>query len=93
VVLAEGRALAAAIEPNPLLGEQHVSLEVAGRVETGGVMDWVVWVVVAAIVVLVGAAYLAGRRRARQVLAGRSMELGPVDGSPGGDVDASEGGP
>jgi CBS domain-containing protein len=38
-------------------------------------MAWVVWVVVAAIVVLVGAAYLAGRGRARQVLAGRSMEL------------------
>jgi CBS domain-containing protein len=38
-------------------------------------MDWVVWVVVAAIVILVGAAYLAGRRRARQVLAGRSIEL------------------
>jgi CBS-domain-containing membrane protein len=33
-------------------------------------MDWVVWVVVAAIAALVGAAYLAGRRRARQVLAG-----------------------
>jgi hypothetical protein len=30
----------------------------------------VVWVVVAAIDILVGAAYLAGRRRARQVLAG-----------------------
>jgi CBS domain-containing protein len=38
-------------------------------------MDWVVWVVVAAIFILVGAAYLAGRKRARQVLAGRSMEL------------------
>jgi CBS-domain-containing membrane protein len=38
-------------------------------------MDWVVWVVVAAIVILVGAAYLAGLRRARQVLAGRSMEF------------------
>jgi CBS domain-containing protein len=37
-------------------------------------MDWVVWVVVAGLVVLVGVAYLAGRRRARQVLAGRSME-------------------
>lgn len=34
-----------------------------------------VWVVVAAIVTLAGAAYLAGRTRARQVLAGRSMEL------------------
>jgi CBS-domain-containing membrane protein len=38
-------------------------------------MDWVVWVVVAAIVLVVGAAYLAGRTRARQVLAGRSMEV------------------
>jgi CBS domain-containing protein len=38
-------------------------------------MEWVIWVVVAAIVILVGAAYLAGRTRARQVLAGRSMEL------------------
>jgi CBS domain-containing protein len=38
-------------------------------------MDWVIWVVVAAIIVLVGAAYLAGQRRARQVLAGRSMDL------------------
>jgi CBS domain-containing protein len=38
-------------------------------------MDWVVWVVVAAMVILVGAAYLGGRKRARQVLAGRSMEL------------------
>lgn len=34
-----------------------------------------VWVVVAAIVVLVSAAYLAGRKRARQILAGRSMDL------------------
>lgn len=38
-------------------------------------MDWVIWVVVAGIVILLSAAYLAGRRRARQVLAGRSMEL------------------
>jgi CBS domain-containing protein len=37
-------------------------------------MDWVVWVVVGAIIILVGAAYLAGRTRARQVLAGRSMK-------------------
>jgi CBS domain-containing protein len=38
-------------------------------------VDWVVWVLVAAIVILVAAAYLAGRTRAGQVLAGRSMEL------------------
>jgi CBS domain-containing protein len=38
-------------------------------------VDWVVWVLVGAIVVLVGAAYLAGRTRAGQVLAGRSMEV------------------
>jgi CBS domain-containing protein len=38
-------------------------------------MDWVVWVLVGALVILVGAAYLAGRKRAGQVLAGRSMEL------------------
>jgi CBS domain-containing protein len=37
-------------------------------------MDWVVWVVVGAIVILVSAAYLAGRTRARQILAGRSVE-------------------
>jgi CBS domain-containing protein len=37
-------------------------------------MDWVVWVVIGAIVILVGAAYLAGRTRAGQVLAGRSMK-------------------
>jgi CBS domain-containing protein len=37
-------------------------------------MDWVIWVVVAAIAILVGAAYLTGRTRARQVLAARSME-------------------
>jgi CBS domain-containing protein len=38
-------------------------------------MEWVVWVLVGAIVILVGAAYWAGRTRAGQVLAGRSMEL------------------
>jgi CBS domain-containing protein len=38
-------------------------------------VDWVVWVLVGAIVILVGAAYFAGRSRAGQVLAGRSMEL------------------
>ena len=37
-------------------------------------MDWVVWVVVGAIVILVSGAYLAGRTRAGQVLAGRSMK-------------------
>jgi CBS domain-containing protein len=37
-------------------------------------MDWVVWVVVGAIVILVSAAYLGGRTRARQILAGRSIE-------------------
>lgn len=37
-------------------------------------MDWVVPVVIGAIVILVGAAYLAGRTRARQILAGRSMK-------------------
>lgn len=37
-------------------------------------MDWVVWVVVGAIVILVSAAYLAGRTRASQVLAERSMK-------------------
>jgi CBS domain-containing protein len=36
-------------------------------------MDWAVWVVVGAVVLLVGAAYLAGRTRARQILAGRSI--------------------
>jgi CBS domain-containing protein len=38
-------------------------------------MEWVVWVMVAAIVILVSGAYLAGRTRAGQVLAGHSMEL------------------
>lgn len=37
-------------------------------------MDWVVPVVIGAIVILVGAAYLAGQTRARQILAGRSMK-------------------
>jgi CBS domain-containing protein len=37
-------------------------------------MDRTVWVVVGAIVILVSAAYLAGRTRARQILAGRSIE-------------------
>jgi CBS domain-containing protein len=37
-------------------------------------MDWVVWVVVGAIVILVGGAYLAGRTRAGQILARRSMK-------------------
>jgi CBS domain-containing protein len=37
-------------------------------------MDWVVWVVVGAVVLLVSAAYFAGRTRARQILAGRSIE-------------------
>src|SRR5688572_27064279 len=36
-------------------------------------MEWVVWVVVAAILLLVGAAYMAGRTRAGQVLAGRAI--------------------
>jgi CBS domain-containing protein len=38
-------------------------------------MDWVVWVLVGAMVILVGAAYLAGRTRAGQALAGRSMKV------------------
>ena len=38
-------------------------------------MDWVVWVLIGAMVILVGAAYLAGRTRAGQVLAGRSMKV------------------
>ena len=37
-------------------------------------MDWVVWVVVGAILIIVSGAYLAGRTRAGQVLAGRSMK-------------------
>jgi CBS domain-containing protein len=36
-------------------------------------MEWVVWVVVAAILLLVGAAYMAGRTRAGQVVAGRAI--------------------
>jgi CBS domain-containing protein len=38
-------------------------------------MEWVVWVLVGAIILLVGGAYLAGRKRGRQVLARRSIEL------------------
>jgi CBS domain-containing protein len=38
-------------------------------------MDWMLWVLVGAIVILVGAAYLTGRTRAGQVLAGRSMKV------------------
>ena len=38
-------------------------------------MDWVIWVMAGAIVILVGAAYVAGRTRAGQVLAGRSMKV------------------
>lgn len=37
-------------------------------------MDWVVLVVIGAIVIVVGAAYLAGRTRGGQILAGRSMK-------------------
>jgi CBS domain-containing protein len=37
-------------------------------------MDWVVVVVVGAIFVLVSTAYLSGRTRARQILAGRSID-------------------
>ena len=36
-------------------------------------MEWVVWVVVGGILLLVGAAYMAGRTRAGQVLAGRRI--------------------
>jgi CBS domain-containing protein len=36
-------------------------------------MEWVVWVVVAAILLLVWAAYMAGRTRAGQVVAGRAI--------------------
>jgi CBS domain-containing protein len=36
-------------------------------------MDWAVWAVMGAIVIFVSAAYLAGRTRARQILAGRSI--------------------
>jgi hypothetical protein len=56
-------------------------------------MDWVVWVVVAAIVVLVGAAYLGGPEASAAGPGGAFHGVGAVDGSPGGDVDASEGGP
>jgi CBS domain-containing protein len=37
-------------------------------------VDWVVWALLGAMVVFVGVAYLAGRTRAGQILAGRSME-------------------
>lgn len=36
-------------------------------------MEWVVWVLIAVMLLLVGAAYLAGRTRARQVVAGRAI--------------------
>ena len=39
-------------------------------------MDWAVWAVIGAILVLVSAAYLGGRTRSRQILAGRS--IGPA---------------
>jgi CBS domain-containing protein len=39
-------------------------------------VEWAVWAVIAAILVLVWAAYLGGRTRARQILAGRS--IGPA---------------
>jgi CBS domain-containing protein len=43
-------------------------------------MDWVVWVVVGAMLILVGGAFWAGRTRGGQILAGRSME--PVLSAP-----------
>jgi CBS domain-containing protein len=39
-------------------------------------VEWAVWAVIGTILVLVSAAYLSGRTRARQVLAGRS--IGPA---------------
>lgn len=39
-------------------------------------MDWAVWAVIGAILVLASAAYLGGKSRARQILAGRS--IGPA---------------
>jgi CBS domain-containing protein len=60
-----GCALRNTATPEPLLCEVH---------DERRSMDWVVWVVVGAIVILVSVAYLAGRTRARQILAGRSIE-------------------
>jgi CBS domain-containing protein len=39
-------------------------------------VDWAVWAVIGAILILVGGAFLGGKTRARQILAGRS--IGPA---------------